>query len=155
MAIENLNKKVEAKPTLNMTLEAEEHLKSAAKWSYFLSIIGYINIVLLVVGSVTLFGLSTIKNEYADFQSLPFPALEVMGAVYLVMALLYFYPAYNLMKFGNKIQYAFENQDQEALNKGFKSLKQVFAFIGIITIVSLAMIIVFIITAIAFKSLMT
>ncbi|HLP05876.1 MAG TPA: DUF5362 family protein [Paludibacter sp.] len=151
MANEISNKKAENKPEFSMTLEAEEHLKSAAKWSYFLSIIGFINMVLLVVGSITLFGLSMVKNEYADFQSLPFPVLETLGVLYFVMAILYFYPTYNLMKFGSKIQYAFENHDQAALNQGLKNLKKVFMFIGILTLVSIGMIIIFIISAFLFK----
>ncbi len=58
--------------------------------------------------------------------------------MYLIMATLYFFPSFNLMKFGDKIKFAFENNDQAALDEGLKNLKRLFMFFGILTIVTIS-----------------
>lgn len=155
MTNETTEKTAPVNTPLNFTLETATLLKSAAKWSYFLSIIGFITILLLVVSGITLFALSTVKNEYADFQQLPVPfLLEIMGVLYLFMGVLYFFPSYNLMKFGSKIKLAFKINDQAALEEGLKNLKRMFTFMGILTLVSITMFVLFIFTSIVFRSVM-
>lgn len=120
---------------LQFTSNAESHLKSSAKWGLFLSIIGFLIILLLVIFSITMFVLSGVKSEFADFQNMPVPfMLEFLGVLYLIFAIIYFFPTYNLLKFSTKISSAFENNDQVALEDALKNLKRMFAFIGILTI---------------------
>ena len=143
MINETIDKEQTASPLLDISAETESYLKTSAKWGFFLAVMGYIFIFILVVIGIVLFVISTIKNEYSDFQNLPFHFPFVMvGIMYLIMAILYFFPSFNLMKFGNKIKFAFENNDQAALDEGLKNLKRLFVFFGILTIVIVSLYIV-------------
>ena len=107
---------------------------------FFLGIIGFIGIVLIVVTGITLIGLSTVQNEYSDFQNLPFRIPFVLiGVFYLLMAALYFIPSFNLIRFGSKIKSAFEMSNQAALDEGLKNLKRLFTFLGIMTIIVISL----------------
>lgn len=145
MANEISDKELKVSTRLNVSTETELYLRSAAKWSFFLAIIGFIIILLQIISGITLFVLSTVQNEYSDFQNLPIHIPFVfLGVLYLLFAVLCFFPIYNFMTFGNKIKLAFETNDQSALDEGLKDLKRVFKFFGIITIVIISVSIILI-----------
>ena len=125
-------------PQLIISNETEKYLRSSAKWSYFLAIVGFIFILFLMVIGVTFIGLSSVMNEYSDFQKLPFPfPFVLIGVLYLLMAILYFFPSYNLLKFGSKIQSGLAEKKQSDIEEGLKNLKRMFTFIGVLTIISI------------------
>ena len=72
MINETIDKDQTASPRLDISAETESYLKTSAKWGFFLAVMGYIFIFILVVIGIVLFVISTIKNEYSDFQNLPF-----------------------------------------------------------------------------------
>jgi H+/Cl- antiporter ClcA len=152
MTNETTDKELHVNSKLTITGEIVSYLKTTAKWSFFLAIIGYILILLLVITGITFFVLSSVQKEYSDFQNLPFPMpFGLIGVLYLIMGILYFFPSYNLMKFGNKIKAAFENNDQTALDEGLKNLKQLFTFFGVMTIVIISAYIILIPTLLIFS----
>lgn len=140
------------KESLIVSPEGESYLLTTAKWSSFIAIVGFVMIGIMIFASISMFFLSPLMNEYQDFQMfqyMPMPFL-FFGIFYLVMAILSFFPYYFLYIFSKKIKVGMINNDQEALIDGLKNLKKLAKFVGIVTIISLALMLL-IIPAIIFS----
>lgn len=116
---------------------AKSFIKEIAKWAYFLSIVGYVGVGLLVL--VALFFGSVIAGAGA-MSGGGMGALGAMGGtfvtvLYLIIALIYFFPIYYLNKFASNAKQAFRTDDTESLTKSFEYLKSHYKFMGIFTIV--------------------
>ena len=113
-------------------------LRETAKWSKFLSIVGFVMIGLLLLG--ILFSGSSMNKIFAD--SAYGGAGSVFGTLYIVIIvvvmIVYFFPCLYLYKFATKMQLALRNNDQDTLNASFESLKSCFKYMGIFTIVILS-----------------
>jgi hypothetical protein len=111
------------------------YLKETARWAKFLAVLGFIFCGLFVV--FALFA----GTLMATFSSLA-PGAGIRGGafisiMYILCALLYFFPCLYLYNFGAKMQIALRANDQEQLNLSFKNVKSYFRFIGILTIIAL------------------
>ena len=73
----------------------------------------------------------------------------LMVIVYILIAILYFFPCLYLYNFSAKMQRALQANDQGSLTDSFKNLKSCFKFLGIMTIVILTFYLLAIIVAIA------
>jgi hypothetical protein len=114
------------------------YLRDAARWAKFLSVVGFIFCGLFVLFAIlfatALSGLvSTMGSS---------PVYGAMGggafaAVYIVIALLYFFPCLYLYNFANRMKIALLNNDQVQLNISFKNLRALYRFIGILMIIGL------------------
>jgi hypothetical protein len=62
----------------------------------------------------------------------------MVTVIYILIALLWFFPCLHLFHFANKMKLALTGNDQEMLNTSFKNLKACFKFMGIITIIVLS-----------------
>ncbi|MBN2348913.1 MAG: hypothetical protein JXJ22_08760 [Bacteroidales bacterium] len=116
-------------------------LKEIRKWANFLAIIGFIGVgILAIVGLVFGFFLKDI-----GIKELPYPSF-VIGMVYLVIALLYYFPVLYLYRFAKFLKVALENNNEHDMVSAFTNLKSHYRFIGILAIILLsfyALIIVF------------
>ena len=124
---------------------AATSLSETGRWSRFLSVIAFIFIALMALGGI--FGASILSGMGNSYGS-PMPAGMgvAMGLVYLVIAALYLYPTVALYRFGKLISPALNNQDQQLFNEALRHLRNVFKFMGMLTLVVLgiyALIIVF------------
>lgn len=130
---------------INVDQTAKSHLAEAAKWAKFLSIMGFI-----FCGFIVLIGLffgtfvSMFSSQYGEnnpYNDLPtstgFGAS--MAVLYIVIALIYFFPCLFLFRFSVKMKAALASNDQEVLNTAFHNLKASFRYVGIIMIVMLAL----------------
>ncbi len=61
-----------------------------------------------------------------------------LSIVYVLVALLYFFPCLYLFRFSTRMQTSIRSNDQRLLNSSFSNLKSCFKFMGILTIVVLA-----------------
>jgi hypothetical protein len=59
------------------------------------------------------------------------------AVVYIVIALVYFFPCLYLYNFANRMKIALLNNDQVQLNISFKNLRALYRFIGILMIIGL------------------
>ena len=121
---------------LQFTETAKGFLKETAKWAYFLSIIGFIGVGFLVVFALAI---GTMMGAASSFGN-SFAAFGAMGAtfitvLYLVMAILYFFPVYFLNRFASNLKAAFRDNDTVLLTKSLEFLKSHYKFLGISTIV--------------------
>ena len=55
--------------------------------------------------------------------------------MYLVIALVYFFPIYYLFQFSSKMKKAFKENDNDLINSSFEHLKSHYKFIGIVSLV--------------------
>lgn len=123
--------------SFEMTLndQMRSYIQEIAKWSYFLSIVGFIFIGLMVLGGLfagLMFGNMT--NELGMGMGGGFLSL-----FYLVGALLYFFPIFYLFRFSSKAKVALRSGSDMELTDAFENLKSHYKFLGILTIVILVL----------------
>ncbi|HTE26433.1 DUF5362 family protein [Flavitalea sp.] len=124
---------------LHVDHSGSSFLREIAKWSKFLSIVGFIMIGLMLL--VIVFAGSTMATM---FSGTAYGASgELFGMIYIgvvaAIMLIYFFPCLYLFKFATKMQVALRNNDQDTLNASFENLKSCFKFMGIFTIICLAL----------------
>jgi hypothetical protein len=130
---------------LQITAQAQSFLKEAAKWATFIAIMGFIGVGLMVLFSV-FFMVSgealTRMQGMGNTQVSPFPAV-IVGIVYLIFSVLYFFPILYLFKFASSLKEALNSNRTDKLTDAFESLKSHYKFIGILIIISIALFVLF------------
>jgi hypothetical protein len=125
---------------LQLNESAKRFLKEAAKWAYFLSILGFIGIGFIVLAAIfagTLFGFigNMMPLEQMGVFSSAFGIF--IAVIYLLIAALYFFPIYYLNRFASNLRAAFRDNDSETLAKSFEYLKSHYKFIGVLAVIML------------------
>ncbi|WP_372754826.1 hypothetical protein [Labilibaculum sp.] len=123
----------ESKNELLLEAQAELYLRETSKWAKFLSIVGFVFMGIMVLIAVIIFAFAGTMGSM-----MPFP-MSLLGLVYLLIALLYCIPIYFLLSFSNKAKAALISRSSATLSESMKYLKSHYKFIGIFTIVMLAM----------------
>ncbi|WP_418263004.1 DUF5362 family protein [Flavobacterium faecale] len=129
-------KEVISKKNFELSAEAEGFLRETAKWGYFLSILGFVFLGLMLV--LALF-IGTVFSKLNSFGGGMSPMMGsgtgMFSVVYLLIALLYFFPIYYLFQFSSKVKNAFKFNDNEQLNASFEYLKSHYKFMGVLALV--------------------
>lgn len=121
---------------MKVTSEGRAFLKEAAKWAKFLSILGFIGIGLMImVGFIMGAFMSTSYGSAMADSGLPAWFFPIF---YIVFAAIYIVPIYYLYQFSNKVKIALESNDTALLNEALSFLKSHYKYIGIMSIVSMA-----------------
>lgn len=124
---------------LTINNNSRNFLKEISKWTFFLSILGFIGITLLIViGVFSSIVYGEIINTFYGSQ-IPFNLSLVSTVIYLLFALLYFFPVYYLYSFSRKTKIALQSKNDEDLSDAFEMLKSHFKFIGVFTIIILSL----------------
>ena len=133
--------------TLSLTENTTILLYGAAKWSKFISIVGFVMVGFMILGGL----LSGIIMSYMEnqFAMMPFPPF-IFSFLYLVMGALYFFPVYYLFKFSTQAQLAIKTLNSAQLEIAFRNIKSYFKFIGVLIIVVLSLYVLALIGAITF-----
>ncbi|AWG22488.1 hypothetical protein FFWV33_13605 [Flavobacterium faecale] len=116
--------------------EAQGFLKETAKWAYFLSILGFIGIAFIVIIALfigTIF--STLNSMSGNSNPIMGIGTGVITGLYLVLAVLYFFPVFYLFQFSSKMKKAFKENDNDLISSSFEYLKSHYKFIGIMGLV--------------------
>jgi hypothetical protein len=130
--------------SLNLDQTGRGHLSEAARWAKFLSIVGFI-----ICGFIIVMGLffgSLMSMFSSRYDNNPYGDLSVQGSglgtamlvYYLIVGILYFIPNLFLFRFATKMKTALAANDQDVVNLSFQNLKACFRFVGILTIIFLA-----------------
>lgn len=119
---------------LQIDQQVSSYLSETAKWGKFLAIMGFIGCGILVL--VGIFAGSLM----ASLSSIEGAAIgtSFLMVIYILLALLYFFPCLYLFNFASKMQKAIRSNDQIQLTESFKNLKSCYKFMGILMIVILA-----------------
>ncbi len=128
------------------------YVESTAKWGLFLAIMGYIGVGLMVLASIVMLAIrDTLASAYER------PGISWIShylyLIYLVLAVVYFFPVHFLYKFSSKAKAGLRSDDQNTLNNGFLNLKRLYQFSGIMLIVVLSLYVVGIVIALAISAL--
>ncbi len=123
----------------NNALHIDEHLQSiligASKWARYLAILGFIGLGFSIfIGFIMMLfmGSAAGPGRYPDIFELISGGL--IGAIYLIMAAVYFFPVLYLYRFADNLKKALIYNDQEKLRSAFSFLRKHYRFIGIMTI---------------------
>lgn len=126
--------------------EIVAYLNIAARWGKFLAILGFIFTGLIVFGGIIMSIVFSFLPS-PGMSIFPFPAF-LIGFIYLVMGIVYFFPALYLFRFSSGIESAFRLKDQNHLTKAFYFLKAQYRYFGIFMIIILALYLVIFVVAI-------
>jgi len=120
---------------LQLTETAKGFLKETAKWAYFLSIIGYIGLGMLVL--FAFFAASLFASVGGSMGVMGALGTTFITVLYLIIALIYFFPIYYLNKFASNMKAALKSDNTESLTTSLGYLKSHYKFIAVLTIVGI------------------
>lgn len=133
---------------LQLTNQAQAFLKETAKWTTFLSIIGFICLAFGV-----LLGIFYIAMSSVLFSAPGMPAQmqyfgPALGVIMIIISIIFIFPLLYLLRFSSKTKEALNESNTAKLTEAFENHKSFFKFIGIYTIIVLSVYALFIVFAI-------
>jgi len=125
-----------AEPGMILDFEAQSYLREAAKWAYFLGIVGFILTGFIVLCA---FFVGTLFSLMGRLQQNPMPAGVggIMSFIYILCAVFYFFFSFYLYQFGHRIKKGLMYNDTPEVTNALGKLKSFFKLWGITTIVIL------------------
>lgn len=120
----------ELSATLTITQDTLDSLDRMVYWAKFLSILGFIGVVFMLIGAISIafVGNSLLGAEAAG-----------ISLVYLVFAVVYFTPMYYLFKFSKHGRKGLSQKSQHQTDQGLIYLAAHYKFIGILAVVLLSL----------------
>ncbi len=122
--------------TDDLTLDdsAKQNLLTAAKWGKFLAILGFIGIGLMVVAAFFMGSIFRMSGMN-DVSPMPLGNMTSMITImYLIIAVIYFFPVWYLFKFSENAKKAVLNNQQMSVTEAMNYLKRMFKFMGVFTL---------------------
>jgi len=120
---------------LRIDPQGSSFLSDVAKWAYFLSILGFIGIGLMILIGAFMGTFMSRLPGMPGGSALPG---TLMVIIYVFFGIIYFFPLYYLNRFAAKMKVALRNNDQETLNGSLRFLKAHYQYIGILTLIGVA-----------------
>ncbi|MCF7560898.1 DUF5362 family protein [Sabulilitoribacter multivorans] len=137
---------------LEVTQEIKGFLKETSSWSYFLSILGFVGIGFMVFGGIIM-AFANSFSQLGGSSAYGFGYSVGIGLVYIVLALIYFFPVFYLFNFSKNIKRALSANNNTDFKRAFLNLKSHYKFMGIFTIVFISLYILAIIGVVAGASM--
>jgi len=129
----------------NLEIDAigKSHLTDTAKWARFLAIAGLVSLVLILIGSLII-TINNYNKSTDPFSPQVDRTADITGSIIaaILIVVLYFFPFYFLLKFANKMKAALAADDALSLNESFRNLKASFRYVGVLTIIFMALFII-------------
>ena len=124
---------------LQVSSSVKNYLNESARWGRFLAIIGFVFCGLIAIAA---FFIPAIYKMLPAFNELPSMAAKSVATgitlVYLLLAVILFFPSLYLYKFSVKMQLALNSLSQNHFEQSFKSLKSMLKFYGVFIIAILS-----------------
>lgn len=137
---------------LEITHETKLVFLETAKWTKFLAILGFVGMGLMVIMGFFMGAIMSSLGSLSSYSNTPNPFGMIGGVffviLYLVIALIYYFPIKYLYDFSTKVKKAFEIQDQLLFNEAILKLKSHYKYIGILMIIVFSLYILMIILSI-------
>ena len=138
---------MENQPNLELNEQAVDALRTSAKWSMFLSIMGFIGIGFMILGAIAM---TSVMSMIPSSSMSPFGNLKgIISGVYIVMAIIYFFPVYYLFKYASDMKNALLSSSSDMVGVALGYLKSHHKYLGISIIVIISLYIIFMIGMIA------
>jgi hypothetical protein len=129
--------------------ESLGYLDTTRKWSMFLAILGFISLgIMLLIGLLAGSFLTAFTSRMSGMQGMEgMEGAKAAGGVatvfifiiLLIFAVIYFFPLLYLFRFSSHTKKAVANLDANEMQLGFKNLKSFWKYLGILTIIILAL----------------
>jgi Family of unknown function (DUF5362) len=129
---------------LTFDRESIDLLTETSRWGKFLAIVGFITCGLIVL--LSFFAGAFVANSTSALA--PYSTSEVRtvssmsGAfltfIYLIVAVVYFFPCLYLYRYSVRMKTALATNDQTKLNQSLRNQKMLYRYVGIVTIIALA-----------------
>ncbi|WP_424963525.1 DUF5362 family protein [Ekhidna sp.] len=119
---------------LTLTIDDKNNFLETAKWGKFLGIVGFIlSGLIIIVSLIFIGGVGLNPGEL-------YPGIgSGIGFFYLIFSLIYIFPSLYVYRFAVHIQEGIRSDDQEKCSSAYNNLRKLFLFIGVMTIVVLAL----------------
>lgn len=123
-----------------LSADTAELLRSAARWSRYLSIVGFVLLALIIIGLVAGIVVYNV-NRFTEFlRHIPdfhnFFSYRYT-VFYILFLLIYFIPTMYLYQFSVRVKRALVSNDGPTLREAVRALRKHYAFIGILVTLSL------------------
>jgi hypothetical protein len=121
------------------------YLETTRKWTMFFAILGFVVIgILLILGLVAGSFLTAFTSRMSGMEGIE--GSSAVGGItsifvfifILIFAVIYFFPLFYLFRFSRFTKNAVANLDAQQLELGLKNLKSYWKYIGVFTIIVLA-----------------
>jgi len=83
--------------------QATGFLRETKKWTYFLAIMGFIGAAFMLLAGVIMTIVFSVVDVFANMPDKPDFPFGLLGLLYVVLAVVYFFPAYYLYKFSREM----------------------------------------------------
>jgi len=145
---------------LSLNDHAIDALRESGKWCMFLAVVGFIFIgLMLIAGAVFTFAMPAIMSAAANNPSgatmapNPFAGFKAyFGIIYIVFAIIYFFPVYYLFNYAKGTKHALESGNEEVLANALVNLKSHHKFLGVMTIIMIIIYILIFVVGIIFAA---
>lgn len=124
---------------LQVSHPVQSYLLETAKWAKFLSILGFIGCGVMIIFAFIFPAIMSLVPTPAG------PGVQAMSTmkglftvIYLVLAILFFFPCLFLYRFSIKVPSSLRVINQEQFEESLMNLKSTFKFYGIVCIVILS-----------------
>ena len=114
-------------------------LAEIRKWARFIAIVMFVMIGLMVVLGFAMGSIMDSLSTFSDEPGMPMSG-PFFAVTYILMAVLYFFPALYLYRFTENLGKAMVSGSEQELTTAFDYLKRHYKFVGILLIISLAFI---------------
>lgn len=131
--------------SLHITPESASRFYSIARWTKFLSVLGFIVVILMAIGLISMHFAFSSMNFYQTPNGAMYHTYFSGGTswmftiISILMLVIYAIPLYFLFKFSSKIKQALDTGNTPALSESISYLQKYYSYIGILTIIYLAL----------------
>jgi len=135
---------------MQFTRSMQENLLTATKWLKFLTILACVGVVFMVLGVIgcVIFGIVGAFANQAGQGAISFAMMMGCAVMYLVCAIAYIYPILKSFKYIKYTRLAIANDSDQDMEESLSNYKSLWKYIGIMTIVGIALYVLFIIGAV-------
>lgn len=126
---------------LTLNNASKTFLREIATWARFFSIIGFVFMALLLV--FAFFTIPIFKMATKLQPGVPDNLGVVMLVTNVLIVIIYFFPTYYLWQFSTHMKKALSTKNDEILATSFEKLKSNYKFIGVLTIITLSLYLLF------------
>lgn len=123
-------------PQLKVTEDMRSYIYDMAKWANFLGIVGVVISIFMLMGALVIGPTLKTNPELAKMMGqLGHIDGSILSVVFFIYALAFFYPSFLLVKYAAKAKQGVLYGDQHSLDEGFRKLKSLFKYFGVLTII--------------------
>jgi hypothetical protein len=132
--MESTTNELSENQSIQINDEIKHYLRVISKWAMFFAILGFVGLGFLCLAAFFfLLSGAAFRNGYYGSPNL------IVGFVYLIFVIVYFFPVNLLYKFASKTRRGIDDNDQNLFADGLRSLMFQYKYVGILTIIIISL----------------